>query len=52
MSKKHYTPNDHRSIAKNPNSSAYAADQRNQAQQRQQQSAPSTTPRPEGSKHE
>lgn len=50
MSKKHYTPNDHRSIAKNPNSSAYVADQRNQAQLRQEVRAPSTTPRPEGAK--
>lgn len=50
MSKKHYTPNELRSIAKNPNNSAYVADQRNQAHQRQEERVPSATHRPEGAK--
>jgi hypothetical protein len=33
MSKKHYTPNDNRSITLNPNHPAYAADRSNRIQQ-------------------
>lgn len=45
MSKKSYTPNDHRSIVKNPNNPAFAAAQQNQAQQRKAD-GPHAAPKP------
>lgn len=40
MSKKHYSPNDQRSIAKNPNNPAYHADQQNRVAQGHQPPLP------------
>jgi hypothetical protein len=47
MSKKHYTPNDQRSIVKNPTSAAYTDDRSNRIQQgRPNVPAPAPAPGP------
>lgn len=49
MSKKHYTPNDHRSIVKDSTTPAYAADRSNRIQQGHSNvpPPPPSSPKPE-----
>jgi hypothetical protein len=52
MSKKHYTPNDQRSITLNPNHPAYAADRSNRIQQGHANVPPPPPPAPGAAKPE
>jgi hypothetical protein len=50
VSKKNHTPNDHRSIVKNPSSPAYTADRSNRLQQGQSNvrpPPPQSSPKPD-----